>query len=353
MLRYTPDDLRVLVAAILVACGLCQEDARTASMVLVDADLRGIDSHGIAHLATHKSYVKGLKSGTVNAEACSKTLMENSTTAVVDGNGGLGPVVAYKAMMLSIEKAKESGVGLVGVRNGHHYGAAGYYSMLAIPHDMIGISMTQASPAVLPTFGKSRKLGTNALSFAVPAGEEPPYVLDMATSAVAVGKLELAKRRGEHIPRGWAVNAEGQQTKNPQDYWDGGALLPLGSEPLLSSYKGYGMAMLVDILSGILTGVGFGSMLSRQDLLVGFFLGAFRIDNFRPVEEFKSMMDEMIRDMKSTERDQHNQPVLIPGQREHEMFVERSRWGIPLHTEVVKDLKALAEEFRIEFPSAI
>ena len=349
--RFDAGELHGLASSILVGCGMGGEDADIASGVLLYADLRGIDSHGVAHLSAHQSYVRGMKNGNVNPRPEVKTVRDNGTSALVDGDGGLGPVVGHRAMELAIEKARVSGVGLVGVCNSRHYGCAGYYSEMALPHDMIGISMTQASPAVLPTHGAKRKLGTNAISFAIPAGEEPAYVLDMATSAVAVGKLELARRKSERIPVGWAMDSEGRDTTDPNDYWNGGALVPLGSSPELSSHKGFGLGMLVDILSGVLTGVGFGSTMSRERRVVGHFFGAFRVDGFRPVEEFKTMMDEMIRDMKSTPRIREEQPVLIPGQIEHETRLERLKNGVPLHEEVVESLQEYAREFEIEFPS--
>ena len=349
---FDSGELHRLASSILEGSGMSGEDAKIGADVLLYADLRGIDSHGVAHLSAHQSYVKGLKNGNVNPYPNLKTISESPTIALLDGDGGLGPVLGHRAMEKAIEKARASGVGLVGVSNSRHYGSAGYYAEMALPHDMIGISMTQASPAVLPTFGGKRKLGTNAMSFAIPAGEEPSYVLDMATSAVAVGKLELARRKSEEIPVGWAVDSEGRDTTDPNDYWNGGALVPLGSMPELSSHKGFGLGMLVDILCGVLTGVGFGATMSREKRAVGHFLGAFRVDGFRPVAEFKSMMDEMIRDMRSTPRINDEQPVLIPGQKEHEIRQERLRDGVPLHAEVVEALQAFAEEFGIDFPSS-
>ena len=349
--RFDAGELHGLARSILMGCGMGREEADIAAGVLLYADLRGIDSHGVAHLSAHQSYVKGMKNGNVNARPDVKVVNDNGTLALVDGDGGLGPVVGHRVMAIAIEKARVSGVGLVGASNSRHYGCAGYYAEMALAHDMIGISMTQASPAVLPTFGAKRKLGTNAISFAIPAGEEPAYVLDMATSAVAVGKLELARRKSEQIPVGWAMDSEGRDTTDPNDYWNGGSLVPLGSAPELSSHKGFGLGMLVDILSGVLTGVGFGATMSREKRVVGHFFGAFRVDGFRPVEEFKAMMDEMIRDMKSTPRIRQDQPVLIPGQIEYETRLERLEKGVPLHEEVVEALQEYAREFGIEFPS--
>ena len=349
--RFEADELHRLARSILMGSGMGHDDADVAAGTLLYADLRGIDSHGVAHLSAHQSYVKGIKNGNVNPRPEVRTVTDSGTLVLVDGDGGLGPVVGHRAMELAIEKARVSGVGLVGASNSRHYGSAGYYAEMALAHDMIGISMTQASPAVLPTHGARRKLGTNAISFAIPAGEEPPYVLDMATSAVSVGKLELARRKSERIPVGWAVDSKGRDTTDPNDYWGGGGLAPLGSLPELSSYKGFGLGMLVDILSGVLTGTGFGATMSREKRVVGHFFGAFRVDGFRPVDEFKEMMDEMIRDMKSTPRIRQDRPVLIPGQIEHETRLERLENGVPLHEEVVEALQEYAKELGIEFPS--
>ena len=236
---FDADELHRLASSILEESGMSGEDADIGADVLLYADLRGIDSHGVAHLSAHQSYVKGLRNGNVNPRPKLKTISGGPTIAMVDGDGGLGPVVGHRAMEMAIEKARATGVGLVGVSNSRHYGSAGYYAEMALPHDMIGISMTQASPAVLPTFGAKRKIGTNAMSYAVPAGEEPPYVLDMATSAVAVGKLELARRRSEPIPVGWAVDSEGRDTTDPNDYWNGGALVPLGSNAGVEQLQGF------------------------------------------------------------------------------------------------------------------
>ncbi|MFQ5933379.1 MAG: Ldh family oxidoreductase [Dehalococcoidia bacterium] len=351
--RFEAEALCRLVREVLIRCGMPRDDAAISAEILVDADLRGIDSHGVAHLASHTAYAGGLRSGLVNPRPNWRIVTETPTTALVDGDEGLGLVVAYRAMELAIRKAEEYRLGMVAVANSRHFGAAGYYSMMALPHDMIGISMTNTNPVVLPTYGRERRLGTNAMSFAAPAEEEPPYVLDMATTAVAAGKLEIARRKGESIPHGWVVDQEGDPTTDPDDYWRGGALLPLGSTPELSSYKGYGLSLLVDILCGVLSGVGFSAELSRDKRHSGHFFGAIRIDSFRPVGEFKTMMDEMLRTMRQTPTVPGAERVLVPGQKEHEAFQVRSREGIPLHPEVVEGLKGLAEELGVDFPPQV
>ncbi|MFQ5873324.1 MAG: Ldh family oxidoreductase, partial [Dehalococcoidia bacterium] len=342
--RFRVEELRRFVRDVFVHYGIPDDDAAIGAEILVDADLRGIDSHGVAHLASHVAYAAGLQSGLVNPRPRWRVVKETATTALMDGDGGLGLIVAYRAMELAIRKAGEGGVGMVTVANSRHFGAAGYYSMMALPHDMIGISMTNTVPVMLPTYGRERKVGSNAFSFAVPTAEEPPFVLDIATSAVAVGKLELARREGEPIPQGWTVDKEGNPTVDPNDYWKGGALLPLGSSPELSSHKGYGLGILVDILAGVLSGVGFSAVLSREEYKMGHFFGAVCIDSFRPVDDFKAMMDDMLRNLRSTPPAEGAERVLVPGQKEHETLQVRSRQGRPLHPQVVGSLKELAGE---------
>ena len=351
--RYKAEDLRKLAADVLAYFQMPAGDAKLAAEILVDADLRGIDSHGIAHLPGHRAYAGGLQNGMVNPEPDWKVVRETPTTALVDGDGGLGLIVAHRAMKLAIKKGSECGIGMVSVTNGRHFGAAGYYSAMALPHDMIGIAMTNTPPVMVPTFGKERRLGSNAMSFAAPTDKEPPYVLDMASSAVAVGKLEIARRKGEPIPHGWAIDGDGNPTSNPNSYWEGGGLLPLGSSVELSNHKGYGLAILVDILSGVLSGAGFGAILSRETLEMSHFFGAISIEAFRPVDEFKTMMDDMLATLKATPTLEGGERVLVPGQREHEAFLERSRLGIPLHPNVVENLAELARELGIRFPGPV
>ena len=349
--RYMGEDLRQFARQAFLHYEMPEDDATIAAEVIVDADLRGIDSHGLAHLTTHKSYAMGLKSGMVNPKTELQIARETSTTALLDSGGGFGMVVAYRAMEMAINKAKENSIGIVVVTKGHHLGAAGYYSMMALPHDMIGISMTNTWPAVPPTFGREQRLGTNPISLAAPADKEPPFVLDMATSVVAQGKLEIARRKGASIPAGWAVDQDGNPITDPNDYWKDGALNPLGSSAELSSYKGYGLAVMVDILAGVLSGVGYGAMLSSEKRISGYFFGAIRIDSFRPVNEFKAMMDDMIRTLRETPPMPGEKRVLVAGLKEHETFQERSEHGIPLHPQVVDSLRGLAQELDLPFPS--
>ncbi|MFN9116193.1 MAG: Ldh family oxidoreductase, partial [Bacteroidota bacterium] len=212
---------------VFLAIGTSEEDARLAAKVLLSADLRGVDSHGIARLS---GYVRLWEAGRVNAQPSVKILHESLSTATVDGDKGLGLIVAPKVMKLAIQKAKQYGSGWISVQNSNHFGIAGYHAMLALDEEMIGLAMTNASALVAPTFSKERLLGTNPIAVAVPAGDEPPFVADMATTTAANGKLEILQRKGTDAPDGWIQDADGKNTSNAHALKTGGALLPLGSD---------------------------------------------------------------------------------------------------------------------------
>jgi LDH2 family malate/lactate/ureidoglycolate dehydrogenase len=255
-------------------------------------------------------------------------------------------------MALAIEKARQVGSGFVGLRDGRHYGMAAHYPMMALPHDMIGISVCNSRPWVAPTFGAAPMIGTNPIAVAVPAAEERPFVLDMATSVVASGKFLLARRTGKKVPVGWSQDADGQYTDDPFAPVEGGWLLPLGGRPETSSYKGYGLGAFVDVLSGVLTGTGTSVMLNHVEG-VGQWFGAWRIDGFVDASEFKATMDGMIRDLRNTPRLDPEKPVLIPGEIEFRNTADRQANGVPLHSALVRDLTILAEECHVEFPSPL
>ncbi|MEL7148215.1 MAG: Ldh family oxidoreductase, partial [Bacteroidota bacterium] len=270
--------------------------------------------------------------------------------------------VAPFAMKIAMEKAEKYGSGWISVRNSNHYGIAGYHSMMALEQDMIGMSMTNASPLVAPTFSKSRLLGTNPISVAIPAGKEPPFVADMATTTAANGKLEILQRKQEEAPLGWVQDQAGQPTQNAFGVKDGGALLPLGGNRINGSHKGYALSSIVDIFSAVLSGANYGPwvppfvsfLAPLEDPVgsgIGHFLGAMRVDAFRPKKEFFNHMDNWIRTFRDSELVDETQKVLIPGDPEREMEAERLTKGIPLLGPVETDLKALADKFNIQFPS--
>jgi len=331
--------------------GVSEEDATIAADVLLAADLRGVSSHGIIRLHTY--YGNRIRKGLIDVRSPIQVVQETATTLLLDGKQGLGQVVAYRAMQRCIEKARESGVAVVSVRNSNHYGIAGYYAMMALPHDMIGISLTNAQPLVAPTYGRRAMLGTNPIAVAVPAGEERPFVLDMATSIVPIGKITVYDKAGEPIPEGWAIDASGRVTTDPKAVLQGGALLPLGGTALMRGYKGYGLALLVDILSGVLSGAAYSTEVARpgegQPANVGHFFAAIRVDAFRPVNAFKADMDRLIRMIKESPKAEGQERIYIHGEKEFENAERYAREGVPLLTEVVKSLREGGEQVGVPF----
>ena len=338
---------------VLSRMGCPPADARLAAEVLLAADLRGIDSHGVARLS---GYVRLHAAGRVNATPDVRVVHETPSTAVVDGDAGLGLVVAPFAMRVAIEKARTAGTGWVAVRNSNHYGIAGHHAMQALAHDMIGLAMTNASPLVAPTFSRTRLLGTNPIAVAVPADRQPPFVADFATTTAANGKLEILQRKGENAPEGWIQGPEGQPTTDAQGVKQGGALLPLGSDRTHGSHKGYCLGSIVDIFSAVLSGANYGPwappFVSFLPLVpdpvgegLGHFFGAMRVDAFRPAAEFKQHMDNWIRTFRAAQPVPGAEAVLIPGDPERETEAQRRREGIPLLPPVVADLNALAAQY--------
>ncbi|MGQ9571895.1 MAG: Ldh family oxidoreductase [Dehalococcoidia bacterium] len=351
--RFSAASLMDFVAQAYQRMDVPPDDARLAAKILVEADLMGIESHGVAHLMVHPSYVLGFKQGLVNPRPNIRIVHETPSTALVDGDGGLGAVVAHRAMSIAIEKAKECGTGMVAVTRSRHYGAAGYYALMAIPHDMIGLALTNSPPFVAPTFGRGRMLGTNPIAVAVPVGSGYPFLLDMATSAASHGKFEMARKEGKPIPPTWGADEEGNPSTDITQIMTTGWLLPLGSTPEAASYKGYDLAMVVDILSGVLSGLGYSLHVHYIRHEVGHFFGALRVDGFRPVDDFKAMMDEMLREFRSAPTVPGAERVLVAGQLEFETRAERLINGIPLHTPVVAMLQRLADELGLTMPEAL
>lgn len=350
-LTFPVDALKDYVIRFFKALSVPEIDARIAADVLVSADLRGISSHGVIRL--HSYYGNRLKNGLIDPTSPLKTLKESPATLAFDGGNGLGQVVAYRAMSRCIEMADNAGIAITTVRNSNHFGIAGYYAMMALPQDMIGISLTNSQPLVAPTFGLKRTLGTNPIAVAVPAGKEHPYVLDMATSIVPIGRVTVYDKAGEKIPQGWGINSTGELTREPGEVLQGGALLPLGGPAELRGYKGYGLSLLVDLLSGVLSGAAFGQNVGHPSKLnnadVGHFFAAIKIENFRPVDYFKEDMDDYIRSLKATPKLPGQERIYIHGEKEFENAEKFMQEGIPLLTEVVDLLKTAGEEAGVPF----
>ena len=296
-IQYSSDYLRTYIEQVFQAIGFSAENAKRGADVLVSADLRGIDSHGIARLY---GYVKQWEMQRLNPNPNLVIEHETPSTATLNGDKGLGLIVGQEAMKIAIEKAKNVGSGWVAVKNSGHYGIAGYHAMMALAHDMIGISMTHAASLAAPTYSLEKLLGTNPVAVAIPALHEAPFVADFASTTVAYGKMQILQRKGEKAPLGWAQDEAGNPTDNPHAPKEGGALLPLGSQDVSGSHKGYCLGAIVDIFSGVLSGANFGPWVppfatagktsERQPPVgegTGHFFGAMRIDGFRPAEEFK------------------------------------------------------------------
>lgn len=337
--------------------GCPPHEADLATRVLLSADLRGIDSHGLARLS---GYVRLVEAQRINTRPEIKKVHESPSTAVVDGDQGLGLVVAPFAMSVAIEKARTAGTGWVAVKNSNHFGIAGYHAMMALPHDMIGIAMTNASPLVAPTFSVERLLGTNPICVAIPAGDEPPFVADFATTTAANGKLEILQRKNEDAPLGWVQTKTGGPSINANELKTGGALIPLGSDREHGSHKGYCLGAWVDIFSAVLSGANYGPwvppfvsfLAPPADPVgegIGHFFGAMRVDAFRPAADFKQHMDNWIRRFRRAQPVAGGPAVLIPGDPERESEVHRLNAGIPLNEKVVEDLDALGKKLGVPF----
>jgi LDH2 family malate/lactate/ureidoglycolate dehydrogenase len=349
-------DLHRFTKQVFLSIGCTKEHAILATDVLIKADLRGIDSHGVARLA---GYVRLWENERINNRPEITIVHETPTTATVDGDAGLGLVVAPFAMELAIKKAEQYGSGWVAVKNSNHFGIAAYHAMLAVEKDMIGLAMTNASPLVAPTFSKERMLGTNPICYAFPAGDFPPIIIDMATSAAANGKLEIAQRNNETLPDGWVQDADGNATNNAHGLKEGGSLLPLGTDRTHGSHKGYGLSASVDILSAVLSGANYGpwvppfvSYLEPLENLpgqgIGHFVGAMRVDGFRPIEDYKKNIDKWITRFKTATPVDNDQKVIIPGEPEYEAEQANAQGGVPVNTKVLGDLEVLAERFNLE-----
>lgn len=353
--NYTYTQLVDFTKAVFLKIGCSPAHAAIATETLLSADLRGIDSHGIARLS---GYVRLWEAKRVNADPDLRIIHQTPSTAVVDGDAGLGLVVAPYAMEIAIKKAKEVGTGWVSVQNSNHFGIAAHHAMMALPHDMIGMAMTNASPLVAPTFSIDRMLGTNPICVAAPANEEPAFVADLATTTAANGKLEILQRKNLSTPDGWVQDKDGHPTNDPHILKSGGALLPLGGDIEHGSHKGYALGAVVDIFSALLSGANYAPWVppfpayvpmpaQQPGKGIGHFLGAMRIDAFRPAEEFKTNMDNWIRGFRNARPLPGYEKVLVPGDPEREMSALRSDKGIPLLEIVVNDLVALAEKLSL------
>lgn len=339
-----PQKLSNFSARALQKLGVPEVDAKVTADLLVKTDLMGIDSHGVAHLANF--YVKRINMGAIKVKPDMKLTSNSPTTAVLDADEALGFVAGHKAMNEAMDRAQKYGSGFVSVVNSTHFGAAAIYSAMALERDMIGISMTQGGKGVIPPGGKEKGVGLNVLSWAVPAKNEAPFILDMCAGVVAYGKIEIAARTGQPLPEGWALKADGTPATKPDEV---AGVLPLGGTPALGAYKGFGLIALIDILCSTLSG-GL-TVPEIKEAKVGHsnhFFGAWKIDGFMPVDAFKERMDAMVKAHHDLPAAPGVDRIMLPGEIERRKIEERSK-GLSLHPEVVASLEKLAKDLNIEY----
>jgi len=322
-----------------------------SAKVLVAADARGIPSHGVARL---ERYVNGLRSGLMVPSAEAEILRETPVSVAIDARGAMGAPVSVRAMTQALAKAESGGAGFAAVRDSNHFGIAGYYAMMAIPKDMIGIAMTNTAALGVPTFGRRVMFGTNPIAFAAPADKEGAFVLDMATTVVTRGKVEVYDRADKHLPSGWAVNTSGTTATDPHSLLEdmlhrrGGGILPLGGEGEdHGGHKGFGLAMMVDILCAVLSGGPFGPRVfdtADSSARVSHFFAAFRVDMFRDPLEFRQDMDDMLAEYRKAQPAEGTERVYFAGLKELEQERLAAEKGVPLTEKVYHTLREIGDE---------
>lgn len=354
---FSPEELHALVSGIFRHYGFAEADAALSADVLVEADLRGIDSHGVARLP---GYVRLIEKGRINPKPSVKVVRERASVATIDGDGGIGLVVGPRAMSLALDKAHSTGCGSVAVRNSNHFGIAAWHSLMAVKRGCIGLSMTNASPLVATANTTERLLGTNPICVAFPAGKHAPLVFDLATSAAANGKLEIAEREGKPVPEGWIMMPDGTYSTDPGALKQGGALLPLGSFPELGLHKGYGLGAMVDLFSAVLGGAAYGPwvppFVAFLDPVpgafgegIGHFFTAWEVEAFRDMGEYEQAIDHWIMRMKAAKPLNPDVPIYVHGEPELLIKAERESQGIPLQASVVEGLQTLAKHCDLPF----
>lgn len=340
------------LGAIFRAWGMREEHIAVTVDAMLAADLSAIDSHGIAMMPL---YAQLRAAGKLDFAPRVEVVRETATAAVIDGGGGLGHVPATRAMHLAIAKARQAGMAIVTVRNSNHFGAAGVYALMAAEAGLIGLAMTNVhNSSVVPTFAADPMFGTNPIAFAAPTRRNRPYLFDMATSTAAIGKLKIANMAGTTVPPGWALNPAGEPLTDPAEALKHRRLTPLGGNRDLGSHKGYGLAMMVEILTVALGGAVFAPLRLRRDpdaarLNVGHFLMAIDPAQFREAGEFESDLDDMIDALRATRPVDPERPVIVAGDPEHEAKERRRRDGIPVPEMLVREIAAMAAECGAEF----
>ena len=354
---YTYDYLFNFTRSVFLKMGCPEKDAKVIAEVFLAAEMRDHASHGMIRI---KDYFELWKAGRINVKPDVRVVHESPSTAVVDGDNSVGMVCARKSMELAIAKAEKAGTGWVATRHSNHFGIAGYYAMMALKHDMIGICLTNANPLVAPTFSISRMMGTNPIAVAIPASEQPPFVADFATTPIARGKLAVAEKKGEKVAFGFVQDKTGTPCDDPTILKSGGSMLTLGGDRLHGSHKGYCLSAIVDIFSAVFSGANFGPFVPPSVAYLpvlekkvgegtGHFFGAMRIDAFQPADEFKKKMDEWIETFRTAKPAEGQERVMIPGDPEREAEERISKEGIKLVPAIKDDLVIIAGELGIDF----
>ena len=347
---FPAERLRGWTQEVFQKVGVSEEDATLLTDSLIEANLRGVDTHGITRMLC--VYVERIRKGVLNAKSNLVVVREKTSTVLIDCNNSIGQVGAERAMRMTIEKARRTGVAFTAVTHSNHYGMAAYWAMMALPHGMIGFSATNAPAAVAPTGGCQAMFGTNPFAIAIPADRERPVVLDLATTVVARGRVVLYAKQDKPLEPGWAFDERGVPTTDPHAALRG-LLAPIGG------YKGYGIMLAVDLLCGVLTGSKYGAhfpgfladnMVEPTD--VGSVFAAVNVESFMDLPEFTAAIDRALREIRTSTRTEGVERIYIPGEIEFEMKAERLANGIPIPEPVVRDFIALGRELAIPFPEA-
>jgi len=354
------EEMREFMRCAFISVGVPENDAVVCADVLIESDKRGIDSHGVARLKDF--YIDRIKSGVQNAVTDFETVRETPTTAVVDGHDGMGHVISVKAMQIAIDKATEYGMGMVAVRNSTHYGIAGYYALMAAKNNMIGMTGTNARPAVAPTFGVENMYGTNPFTVGFPSDEEFPFIFDSASSTAQRGRIEHYARINKQMPEGWVIDNHGNTLTDPKltlEKLNSGecALTPLGGiGEEMAGYKGYGFATVVEVLSAALQGGiflkalnGFDSDNKRRPHHLGHFFIAIDIGAFIDPDEFKKTTGDIMRELRASKKAADQERIYTAGEKEYIAFLERSETGIPINNAVRSSLEAVRNECNVDF----
>ena len=352
------DIIEKFTVEVMVKAGIPREDAKIISDVLIQADKFGIDSHGVNRLKS--IYLDRIKDGILNPVTNYTIAKESPATAVIDGNNGMGHVISYKAMKLAIEKARKYGMAMVTVRNSSHYGIAGYYALMAIRENMIGITGTNARPSIAPTFGVENMLGTNPLTFGIPSDEPFPFLIDCATSITQRGKIELYAREGKDIPKGWVIDKGGESKTDSHAVLDdlisgSAALCPLGGiGEETAGYKGYGYATVVEILSSALQQGTFMKMLTgikdgkKVPYMLGHFFIVIEISAFTDPDDFKKTTGDILRELRNSEKMPGHERIYTAGEKEYLKWLERKNKGVPFSQPLLEEFIGLCKAYNME-----